>query len=150
MNMFPHTITLYIITEDQVTFEQVTNITVLEGVLLDAAKATNVRSSGMENADAVTVYIPFSVKAYDGQTAEIKRYVSPKEYHAADDKSGLWTLDSAPPTDVSTFIVKGEVVEPEKDFQWINRTHDDVYRINSVDAKDFGSEEMKHFEIGGR
>ena len=150
MTMFPHTVTLYIITEDQVTFEQVTNITVLEGVLLDAAKATNVRSSGMENADAVTVYIPFSVKAYDGQTAEIKRYVSPKEYNAAADKSGLWTLDSAPPTDVSTFIVKGEVIEPEKDFQWINRTHDDVYRINSVDAKDFGSEEMKHFEIGGR
>ena len=148
--MFPHTITLYIITEDQVTFERVTNITVLEGVLLDAAKAANVRSSGMENADAVTVYIPFSVKAYDGQTTEIKRYVSPKEYHTAADKSGLWTLDSAPPTDVSTFIVKGEVVEPEKDFQWINRTHDDVYRINSVDAKDFGSEEMKHFEVGGR
>lgn len=43
MTMFPHTITLYIITEDQVTFEQVTNITVLEGVLLDAAKAANVR-----------------------------------------------------------------------------------------------------------
>ena len=150
MTMFPHTITLYIITEDQVTFERVTNITVLEGVLLDAAKAANVRSSGMENADAVTVYIPFSVKAYDGQTTEIKRYVSPKEYHTAADKSGLWTLDSAPPTDVSTFIVKGEVVEPEKDFQWINRTHDDVYRINSVDAKDFGSEEMKHFEVGGR
>lgn len=150
MTMFPHTITLYIITEDQVTFERVTNITVLEGVLLDAAKAANVRSSGMENADAVTVYIPFSVKAYDGQTAEIKRYVSQKEYHAAADKSGLWTLDSAPPTDVSTFIVKGEVVEPEKDFQWINRTHDDVYRINSVDEKDFGSDEMRHFEIGGR
>ena len=150
MTMFPHTITLYIITEDQVTFEQVTNITVLEGVLLDAAKAANVRSSGMENADAVTVYIPFSVKAYDGQTAEIKRYVSPKEYHAVADKSGLWTLDSAPPTDVSTFIVKGEVVEPEKDFQWINRTHDDVYRINSVDEKDFGSDEMQHWEVGGR
>lgn len=148
--MFPHTITLYIITEDQVTFERVTNITVLEGVLLDAAKAANVRSSGMENADAVTVYIPFSVKAYDGQTAEIKRYVSPKEYHVAADKSGLWTLDSAPPTDVSTFIVKGEVVEPEKDFQWINRTHDDVYRISSVDEKDFGSDEMKHWEVGGR
>ena len=148
--MFPHTIPLYIITEDQVTFEQVTNITVLEGVLLDAAKAANVRSSGMENADAVTVYIPFSVKAYDGQTAEIMRYVSPKEYHAAADKSGLWTLDSAPPTDVSTFIVKGEVVEPEKDFQWINRTHDDVYRINSVDEKDFGSDEMRHWEVGGR
>lgn len=150
MTMFPHTITLYIITEDQVTFEQVTNITVLEGVLLDAAKAANVRSSGMENADAVTVYIPFSVKAYDGHTAEIKRYVSPKEYHASADKSGLWTLDSAPPTDVSTFIVKGEVVEPEKDFQWINRTHDDVYRINSVDEKDFGSDEMQHWEIGCR
>ena len=98
MTMFPHTITLYIITEDQVTFEQVTNITVLEGVLLDAAKAANVRSSGMENADAVTVYIPFSVQAYDGQTAEIKRYVSRRNTTPPPIKAacGRWILRRLP------------------------------------------------------
>ena len=150
VTMFPHTATLYIITEDQVTFEQVTNITVLDGVLLDAAKATNVKSSGLENADSVTVYIPFGVSAMDGVTGNAKRYVSPKEYHAAADKSGVWTLDAAPPGDVTTFIVKGAVVEPDKDFQWINRIYDDVYRISSVDMKDFGSTEMQHWEVGGK
>lgn len=148
--MFSHTVTVYTITEDQVTFESVTNITVLHGVLVEAAKAANVKASGLENADAVTVYVPFAVEAVDGLTGATKTYAPPKEYHAAADKSALWTLDPAPPSDVSVFLVKGEVVDPGKDYQWINRTHDDVYRITSVDAKDYGSEDMQHWEIGGR
>lgn len=150
LTMFPHVVTVYVNTEDLVSFDSSSNITVLRGVLCDAAHAANVKASGLENADAVTVYIPFEVEAVDGLTGAPKSYVSPKDFYAAEDKTGLWTLDPAPPTGVSVFVAKGEVVDPGKDYQWINRTHDDVWRITSVDTKDFGLADMQHWEVGGR
>lgn len=61
MNMFPHTITLYNVSieTDTATFEdKLTNhITILQGVLLDATKAVNVRESGMEGPISVDVPI---------------------------------------------------------------------------------------------
>lgn len=138
----PHTVTVYSSIENQVTFEVTRYITVLHGVFMDAAKAANVRSSGLEGADSVNLFVPFSVCATDGKSLLDKSYVDPKAFEAAEDKSGLWTLR------VGDFFVKGEVVE-DKEFQYINLNYDDVYRITKVDKKDFGAESMRHFEIGG-
>lgn len=138
----PHTVTVYSAIEDHVTFEVTRHITVLHEVFMDAAKAANVRSSGLEGADSVNLFIPFSVSATDGRSLLDKVYVDPKVFEAAEDKSGLWTLR------VGDFFVKGEVVE-DMDFQYINQNYDDVYRITKVDKKDFGSESMCHFEVGG-
>lgn len=143
MSMFPHTITLYNVSENQATFQQEVNITVLNGVLLDASRAANVRESGMESADAVNLYIPFSVEAVDGITLSPKKYASPKIYDAEEDKSGFWTLQNS-----DCFFVKGNVVQPDRDFQYINQNFDDVYRVTSMDEKDFGG--LKHLEVGGR
>lgn len=138
----PHTVTVYSPVEDPVTFEVTQHITVLRGVFMDAAKAANVRASGLEGADSVNLFVPLSVGATDGVSLLDKRYVDPKEFETAQDKSGLWTLR------IGDFFVKGEVVE-ENDFQYINANYDDVYRITKVDKKDFGSESMLHFEVGG-
>lgn len=138
----PHTVTVYSPVEDPVTFEVTQHITVLRCVLMDASKASNVRTSGLEGADSVNLFIPFCVKAADGVSLLDKTYVDPKEFESAADKSGLWTLR------IGDFFVKGEVVE-DKDFQYINANYDDVYRITKVDKKDFGSESMRHFEVGG-
>lgn len=143
MSMFPHTVTLYYITEDKVTFETQNHITILRGVLMDAAKAANVRASGLEGADAVNLYIPFDVKAVDGETLLPKRYVPPKEYEAEGYPYDVWTLSVG----TNCFFVKGKVVEPGRDFQYINLNYDDVYRVTKVDEKDFGR--LKHFEVGG-
>lgn len=140
--MFPHTVTVYNTTEDLVTFEQSVSITVLRGVLMDASKAVNVRTSGLVGADSVNLYIPFDVEATDGISKARKRYLPPKEYEKSTDKSGVWTLR----TD-GCFFVKGEVVVPDSDFQHINRAFDDVHMVTSVDEKDFGS--LKHWEVGG-
>ena len=140
--MFPHVVTIYTITEDPVTFAAERNITVLRGVLLDAAKAVNVRTSGLVSADSVNLYIPFGVDAFDGISLLPKAYARPKQYRDTADKSGVWTLDSE-----NTFFVKGEVVEPDRDFNYINQNYDNVHRITSVDEKDFGS--LKHWEVGG-
>lgn len=155
--MFPHTITLYNVSieTDKTTFEdKLTNhITILQGVLLDASKAVNVRESGLEGADAVNLYIPFSVKATDGVTGEEKKYAPPLEFWRAPDKARLWTLSvgstKTPGVDGNTFFIKGEVVEPDQPVEFIEMKYDNVYDITKIDTKDFGSQEMQHWEVGG-
>lgn len=151
MSMFPHTVTVYNTSagespETGFQSNAVNYITILRGVLLDASKAVNVRTSGLEGADAVNLYIPFGVEAVDGVTGGPRRYVSPTEFWSAEDKTGLWTLSI---NGGNTFFVKGEVVEPNKDMEYINSKHDGVYAVTKVDEKDFGSPNMKHWEVGG-
>lgn len=151
----PHTVTLYnVSTEtDPATFDDVTtnHITILRGVFLDESKGTNVIRSGLESADAATLYIPFSVEALDGVTGEAKAYVGPMEFWRADDKSKIWTLS----TDRNSFFIKGEVVEDDEDprkrtIEYISLMHDGVFTITSIDTKDFGSPAMQHWECGAK
>lgn len=145
MSMFPHTVTVYNVSiETNEMFEDVTtnHITILHGVLLDASKAVNVRTSGLEGADAVNLYIPFSVEAIDGITREPKQYIPPIEFWRTDDKTGFWTLSDSG----NTFFVKGEVVEPNRDVQFIEMAYDHVYNVTKVDEKDFGG--LQHWEVG--
>ena len=141
--MFPHTVTVYTITENPETADVTTNITVVTGVLFDGSKAANVRTSGLDGADAVNLYIPFDAVSVDGVTGEEKAYIQPRAYAAALDTSAYWTMDPG-----STFFVKGEVVNPDMTFQEINRRYDNVHLITKVDTKDFGG--LQHFEVGGR
>lgn len=146
----PHTVTLYTVTAlpDPDTLKETvtTNITVLEGVFLDAVKAENVRATGQQSADGATLYIPFDIKAMDGVTGETKSYAGPKEYLTAEDKSKLWTMT----TDGSSFFVKGRVVIPDGTIEGISASYDDVYVITAVDARDYGCQSMRHWEVSGR
>ncbi len=109
-------------------------------------KAVNVRESGFKGADAVNLYIPFSVKAIDGATGKAKKYAPPQEfYRATADKSGLWTL-SVSGNGGLTFFVKGEFVTDKED---VALSQDDCWNLTKVDAMDFGSEDMQHWECGG-
>lgn len=146
MSMFPHTVTLYnVFMEVGEDFHEtsVNHITILRGVFLDASKAVNVRTSGLEGADAVNLYIPFGVEATDGVSGELKKYAGPLEFWRTEGKSGLWTLS----TGGNTFFVKGEVVEPYASVQLIEMKYDGVYNVTKVDGKDFGN--LKHWEVGG-
>lgn len=143
--MFPHTVTLYqteTAMDDKLNETTVNHITVLDGVLLIASKAANVRATGLEGADAVNLYIPFDVKAVDGVTGENKKYVDPvEEWKTEKDKSGIWTIA------IGTVFVKGEVVEPDATRTVLELGNDDVYQVTKVDKLDFGG--MPHFEVGG-
>lgn len=141
--MFLHTATVYTITEDIETAEIVSNITVLRGVLFQGAKAANVRTSGLDGADSVNLYIPFTASATDGVTGMDKTYITPVAFSAALDKSTLWTMEPG-----TTFFVKGEFVNPKLTFQEINRKYDNVHLITKVDTFDYG--DLRHFEVGGR
>ncbi len=146
--MFPHTVTVYNThtEEDQTTFEATTTqyITVLDGVLLDEVRAVNVRKDSMETADAVTLYIPPSVFAIDGENGGAKQYIGPKEFQKLEDKSGYWTLSQGG----DCFFVKGRVVHPGWAPEQFEAAYDGVYNVTRVDIKDFGGD-MSHFEVGG-
>ena len=145
----PHTVTIYNIVQeiDPTTLDEVEKVytTILRGVMLQASKAVNVRESGLEGADAVNLYIPFSVEAVDGTTGKAKTYAPPQAFLAAADKSGLWTL-SVNGNGGLTFFVKGEFVTDKED---VAMAQDGCYNVTKVDEKDFGSVDMRHFFVGG-
>ena len=146
--LLPHTVTVYntVTAPDTTTFEETTTtyITVLHGVLLDATKGANVRQSGLVGADAVTLHIPLDIVGVDGTTGAEKAFVDPMEFWAAEDKTDKWTLS----TDENTFFVKGEVVEADKDFEYVSMAHSGTYLVTKVDEKDFGG--LAHWEVGGK
>lgn len=154
--MFPHTVTVYntaVEYGDDYSETLTNHITVLRGVFLDASKAVNVRTSGLEGADAVILYIPFGVEAVDGVTGRRRSYVPPVEFWRLEDHALFWTLAAggapAAGRDTATFFIKGEVVEAERHRDFLERTCDDVYSVTKVDQKDFGSLSMQHWEVGG-
>lgn len=145
----PHTVTIYNVLQepDLSTFEDVERlyVTILRGVFVDATKAVNVRTSGLVSADAVNLYIPFSVDAVDGTTGAKKEYLAPQAFWAANDRSGYWTL-GIEGNGGETFFVVGEVVESTAA---LARAHDGAYNVTKVDEKNFGSPGMQHWEVGG-
>lgn len=145
----PHTITVYNVVRetDPATLNEETTlyVTILRGVMLQASKAVNVRESGLEGADAVNLYIPFSVKAMDGTTGKAKTYAPPQVFFAAKDRSELWTLSVTGNGGV-TFFVKGEFVTDKEN---VALAQDGCYNVTKVDEKDFGRKDMQHWEVGG-
>ena len=147
----PHTVTLYNGIRSASSLSTEYNVTILRNVFLDISKGANVIKSGLESADAATLFIPFAVEAVNAATGEAQQYVLPKEYAQAADRSGLWTIQPGGAAGSSMcFFAKGEVVELNADFQTVNGNHDDVFRVSSVDVRDFGSSAMQHWEVGGR
>lgn len=145
----PHTVTVYNIlhTVNPDTMEDIAEMrgTILRGVFFDAAKAANVRQSGMVGADAVNVYIPFAVDARDAITGGWKMFAKPSEYRSSADRTAVWTL-SVSDCGIETVIIRGEYVTEDETEA---RLHDESYRITSVDLKDFGRPSMWHWECGG-
>ena len=112
--------------------------------MLQASKGVNVRESGLEGADAVNLYIPFSVEAVDGVTGKPKSYIGPQSFFKAADKANLWTL-SYKGNGGMTCFVKGKFVS---DNMTVVLSHDDCYNVTKVDAMDYGSTDMQHWEVG--
>ncbi len=146
----PHTVTVYNIVRetDPATLGEVEHvyIAILRGVMLQASKAANVRESGLEGADAANLYIPFAVEAVDGKTGAAKTYATPQEFAKAVDRSGLWTL-SYDGNGGETMFVKDEFISDDLN---VVRYHDDCYNVTKVDAMDYGSADMRHWEVGGK
>lgn len=146
----PHTVTVYNVQNEEspetgFSKTETLYITILRGVFLEAAKGVNVRESGLVSADAANLYIPFGVEAVDGITGAPKTYLRPQEFVSASDRSNNWTLSTDGKGGL-TYFVLGEFVT---DSSTKLLMHDDCYTVTKVDAKDFGSPDMRHWEVGG-
>lgn len=145
----PHAVTIYnvFIEVDPNTLKETTKnyITVLNGVFLDEDKGANVRDSGLVSADAATIYIPFSVSAVDGLDGHEKHFAPWHEFIKAENKNDLWTLDVGS----NTYFVRGVVVEEDVTVSTLEMTTSNVYKVSKVDAKNYGSRSMQHWEVGG-
>lgn len=145
----PHAVTLFNVTEDALG-KAVVNATLLVGVFLDIAKGANVQNSGLESADAATLYIPIGIKAINCVTGKVQQFLSPKEYAREQDTSGYWTLrTSGTSSAVDCFFAKG-IISEVATFKDINAKYNDVFRVSNVDTKDYGRAGMQHWEVGGK
>lgn len=141
----PHTVTIYNRITDRTTQKDLLYCTILRGVMLQASKGANVRKSGLSGADSATLYIPFDVVAVDGLTGEKKQYAGAQEFYKADNRDNLWTL-SYSGNGGTTFFLKGEFVTDNEDVALMQDNH---YEVTKVDAMDYGSLDMQHWEVGG-
>ena len=145
----PHVVTLINVSQndDESLFY---NVTILDKVFLDLSKRTNINKSGLTDADAATLFIPFSTVGKDGAGRE-KQYVSPKVYDGLEDKRGYWTLkDGGQSSAVECYFVKGQIPAQIESYEDLTRRYDYVYAVTSVDLRDFGSASMQHFQVGGK
>ena len=114
---------------DTLTHKQSYKKHILENVFWDDSLGVNL-NMGYENADKVNIYIPYDKN-------DLSSYKEPKNYNGDG-----WTLQNG------DFIVKGEI-----NIDVINGIKDlsqhEAFTITLVDNKDFGSNNMKHFEIRG-
>lgn len=134
----PHSVTMVIVVGDGY------NSVVLDGVFLDLSKRSNVNKSGLSDADAATLFIPFTINA--GKT-----YLPPKEYKALTERSGYWTIfDDGDNSGADCYFIKGAQDTDIYPFSKAKSAHDYVYRVSSVDLRDFGSPNMQHWMVGGR
>lgn len=139
-----HTITVYNIREDPLTFARSVYITVLSNVELSGMESVRAAAGRMLPSGSATLRIPLSTMARDGLTGVSRTWIGPKEYTMAADKSGYWTLDVN-----RDFIVRGEVVVENGDFQTLNAAYDGVYRVTKVELSDAGVPDVWTLEVGG-
>lgn len=144
----PHTVTVYnYLGKDPETKKIINEITILRGVFLDISQGENIMKSGLSNADSAVLYIPMDINAVDAITGEEQQYIEPKVYDRLEDKTGFWTIGDR---QKNCYFVKGEVVEPESDYNTINTQYDYAYTVTSVDVRDFGTRSMWHWQVGGK
>lgn len=114
---------------DTLTHKKTYKRHIIDNVFWDDSLGVNL-NMGYENADKVNIYIPYDKN-------DFSTYKEPKQYNG----SG-WTLQNG------DFIVKGEVdIEEVSGIKELSQY--ETFTITVVDNKDFGSDNMKHFEIRG-
>lgn len=148
----PHVVTLFNETEVEGNDEPevVVNVTILRGVFLDELDASVVSQTGLNASDSASLYIPFGVEAV-GVEGNAKTYLPPKAYAALADTTDYWTLDPSGRKSINDcYFCKGEYTDESGSFAELNRSVERAYRVTGVYLRDFGTEDMQHWQVTGR
>lgn len=116
--------------------------TVLRGVAWQDHWGVSMDKAGVTDVSSTTVYVPMTVEAFGG-----KAYLPPKAWLDAD-KAAYWTL--VPTGSNVSKIIKGVIDQEISDAypaKQLGKDYDDVRSITAVDAKDYGSARMRHWQV---
>lgn len=133
------TVTLFNRSFNAETEEEKYYPTLLENVNLVETKGANVSKSGMDSADAATIFVDLNNM--------VKPYMEPKAWSVLPDeeKRNYFTFT---PTD--DFFVKGSCTGatlPESGaYEWMRKNFDGVYKVTHIDKYE---DIMPHLEVGG-
>lgn len=118
--------------------------TYLTGINWQGQQNINVTDKGIMSADSIKIIIPFLIDS------EGKKYIEPKEFESLDiaEKRKYFTFNN------NDKVVKGLIdfdidSKTGKTIKVLENLFDNVININSIITHDFGSINMKSWEIGG-
>ena len=121
-------------------------LTVLRGVMLQALNGQSVQHRGDTEETNATLYIPFSVDAVSSDGRRVS-FLPPREYAGCLDPENHWTLQTeGESAGRASFFVKGELSEPITLAEARERV-DFVYVVAGYQIHDYGSLNLRHFEI---
>lgn len=142
----PHSVTVYNVRRDGKVC-----MAFLDGVFLDTSRGGGVVKNGAVSEDAAALFIPLDCRAVDPVGGQAQSFCEPKEFDRLENCGGFWTVG---PRDgrscADCFFVRGKVVEPGMGFAEMKDRYEDVFRVSSVAVRDFGGENMRHWQIGGK
>lgn len=135
------TVTVYNKTTDDLMGNETWYATVLENVRLLVTKGANVSKSGMDSADAASLYVKPEL-LQDGCNG----YLPEKEWHRMPDKckNFFFTFTSG-----EDFFVEGdtsseEILESDF-FSFMKEKYDNCFKVTNVDRYEL----IPHLEVGG-
>lgn len=133
------TVTVYNKTTDDLMGNETWYVTVLENVRLLVTKGANVSKSGMDSADAASLYVKPELLP-EGS----KSYLQPKEWQNSTEKENYFTF-----TGGEDFFVEGDTSAEEilEDgfFSYMKEKYDNCFKVTNVDKYDL----IPHLEVGG-
>lgn len=113
--------------------------TLLKQVNLVETRGANVSKSGMDSADAATLFVDLN--------KIVKPYIEPKAWAALPEEKKPDCITFASAED---FFVKGDQMEvelPESGaYEWMRDNFDSVYKVTNIDKYE---DIMPHLEVGG-
>lgn len=147
--MFNDTVTIFNYIEDKKKGLYKWSVSVIHNVETQISKGQNVIKSGNENAD--TLYISIPLKTSNNKMfADGIEYCKPNAFKALEDKEGAFTLKEKDFIAVGDYsIIFGNILNEEDYagglFEYMKKTYDDVYNINTVDI----FKGIPHIEVRG-
>lgn len=133
------TVTVYNKTTGDLMGNETWYATVLKNVRLLVTKGANVSKSGMDSADAASLYVKPELLPEDS-----KSYLSPKEWQNSEEKEKYFTF-----TGGEDFFVEGDASAEEilEDgfFSYMKERYDNCFKVTNVDKYDL----IPHLEVGG-
>ena len=142
----PNAVTVYNVCPDGTV-----RMTFLDGVFLETGQEGSVSKNGVVRDGNALLFIPFDCVAVDAAGGQVQQFCPPGDFDRLDNRNGFWTVGPKNTRScVDCFFVRGKVVAPDLSLAELHGRFQDAFRVSSVFTRDFGSRNMRHWQIGGK